>query len=329
MKVFVTGATGFLGQRVVLEALRAGYEVRAVVRPMAEIPVPRENLEIVRLDLRQRDGLAEALRGCDAVIHLAAARSGDFFDRFAGTVSATENLLAAMKEAGLSHIVLVSSLAVYDYLHIPQGATLNEDSPIDQRMIDRDDEAHTKMLQERLVRQWAQEHRWAWTILRPGVIFGPGRVMCERLGIAMGEHWWFRLGSWAPIPLTFVDNCAEAIVLAVAHSEALGETINVIDDDPPSQLRYGAMLRDRMRPPPRIVPVSWLILQSGAFLVWEANGHLLGGRAILPELLIPARLHARCKPLRYDNSLAKRLLGWTPRYSLHQALDQSIRPQTD
>ena len=151
MKIFITGATGFLGQRLVLEALRSGYAVRAVVRPMATPPPARDGLEIVRLDLRDRGGLVEALRGCDAVIHLAAARGGDFYDRFAGTVSATENVLSAMTEAGVSHIVLVSTLAVYDYLHIPQGATLNEDSPIDRRMIDRDEEAHTKLLQERLV----------------------------------------------------------------------------------------------------------------------------------------------------------------------------------
>ena len=44
----------------------------------------------------------------------------------------------------------------------------------------------------------------------------------------------------------------------------------------------------------------------------------------MPGLLVPARLHARCKPLRYRNDRAKRVLGWSPRYTLEQAVDRSL-----
>ncbi len=73
---------------------------------------------IVQADLRSRRGLTEAVTGHDAVLHLAAAKSGDLYAQYAGTVVATENLLAAMTEAGVRRIVLVSSLSVYDYLKL-------------------------------------------------------------------------------------------------------------------------------------------------------------------------------------------------------------------
>ena len=54
------------------------------------------------------------------------------------------------------------------------------------------------------------------------------------------------------------------------------------------------------------------------------NRVLLGNRAKIPGLLIPARLHARCKPLRYTNQKIRDVLQWKPRYSLTEALDRSI-----
>ena len=67
-----------------------------------------------------RRGLAEALAGHDVVLHLAAAKSGDLYAQYAGTVVATENLLTAMTDAEVKRIVLISSLSVYDYLQIAE-----------------------------------------------------------------------------------------------------------------------------------------------------------------------------------------------------------------
>ena len=97
--VFITGASGFLGRYVVQAALDQGYRVKAVVRPASNASQlswsTHPQVELVRLDLRQAKGIAEALAGVDWVIHLAAVKGGDFYDRFAGTVIATENLLRA------------------------------------------------------------------------------------------------------------------------------------------------------------------------------------------------------------------------------------------
>src|SRR5947207_14123914 len=130
MKVLVTGATGFLGRHVVAEALERGHAVRAVVRPAGDVNRIDGDVECARVDLRSSRGLVEACRGVDAVIHCAAAKSGDFYTQFAGTVLATENLLKSMKEAGVKHIVAISSVSVYDYKKLWSFSRLDESSPL-------------------------------------------------------------------------------------------------------------------------------------------------------------------------------------------------------
>jgi hypothetical protein len=57
---------------------------------------------------------------------------------------------------------------------------------------------------------------------------------------------------------------------------------------------------------------------------WLTNKLLLGNRAKIPSILVPCRLHARIKPLRYTNRKIKDLLGWNPRYGLEEAIDRSL-----
>src|SRR5882672_273429 len=160
MNVLVTGATGFLGRHVVAEALSRGHTVRAVVRPTSDANQLDRAVECVRVDLRSPRGLVESCRGVDAVIHCAAAKSGDFYAQFAGTVLATENLLKAMKEAGVKHIVAISSLSVYDYKNLWSFQRLDELSPLELNPQERDEYAQTKLLQENLVKETAQQNGW-------------------------------------------------------------------------------------------------------------------------------------------------------------------------
>jgi nucleoside-diphosphate-sugar epimerase len=323
MKLLITGATGFLGGHVVAEALSRGHRVRAVVRPAGDVHKLDGDVEPVRVDLRNSRGLVDACRGVDAVIHLAAAKTGDFYAQFAGTVLATENLLRAMKETGVEQIVSISSLSVYDYRKLWSFQRLDESSPLESRPRDRDDYAYTKLLQEKLVRQTAQKHSWKWTILRPGVIFGKDNLWTARLGIE-GRRFWLRTGAWATLPLTYVENCAQAILLALESPAANGGTFNVIDDDLPNQRTYAAQLRRRLPGRPRIIPVPWTLLRAVAGLADLTNKVLFKGRAKLPGLLIPARLHARCKPLRFSNDRLKQATGWKPKYSWREGLDRSM-----
>jgi nucleoside-diphosphate-sugar epimerase len=256
-------------------------------------------------------------------LHLAAAKSGDLYAQYAGTVVATENLLAAMDEARVRRIVLVSSFSVYDYMKIRSFAVLDETSPVERDAFERDEYAHTKLVQERLVRDHAVRGGWDYTVLRPGVIYGKDNLWTARLGVRGGRVW-LRTGAWARLPLTYVENCAEAIVLAAETEAASAQTLNVVDDDMPTQRRYASLLRRRFSPRPIILPVAWSIMRGLAGLATLTNKLLLGGRAKIPGIFMPCRLAARCKPLRFSNRKIKDVLGWKPRYSLDEALGRSL-----
>lgn len=327
MKLLITGASGFIGRCVVADALRRGHEVRAMIRPASAIEslewMDDANVEIVKADLRSRHGLAEAVTGVDTVIHVAAAVSGDFYGQFAGTVMATENLLLAMEEAQVQRIVLVSSFAVYDYIGKWSHSTLDENSPVEPKPEIRHPYCQTKLMQENLVRDFCNERGWHWSALRPGAVYGRNHLWTTRLGIN-GARWWIRLGAHAAVPLTYVENCAEAIVLAAEKEESNGQVFNIVDDDPPSQRRYMKELKARAsKPRPKIFPVSWTIMRLLARCAWLTNLVLFRGRAKVPAILVPESLHASAKPLRYPNDHLKSTLGWRCRFTRQEALDRS------
>ena len=334
MKLLVTGSAGFLGRAVVAEALRRGHVVRAMVRPACDISAlawSENEPEAVRVDLRCREGLVDAVGGVDAVIHLAATKFGDLYSQLNGTVLATENLLAAMAEARVRRIVLVSSFSVYDYRPLWTFGLLNEDSPLEAGPTGRDPYSCTKLLQEKLVRACTASQDLRSTILRPGVIFGPGETWTARLGIKLGNRTWVRTGAWARLPLTYVANCADAVLLCVESNASVGRTFNVVDDETPTQRRYARAIRLRTIPPPRVIPVPWTALRVVASVASVSNRIFFGSRARLPQVLDPSCLHARCKPLRYTNASIEKAVGWRPRVSLKEALDRCFsrtRPAT-
>ena len=329
MKFLITGAGGFLGRYVVAEALHRGHAVRAMLRSsgkddqLAWINDP--HVEIVRADLRSRRGLTEAIKGVDAVLHLAAAKSGDMYAQYACTVVATENLLSAMDEAGVRKIVLVSSFSVYAYQKIRGYSVLDEDSPVEEDAFERDEYAHTKLVQERLVREHGSKDNWNFTILRPGVIYGKDNLFTARLGMHAGRVM-LRMGALARLPLTYVENCAQAIVMSAACEAASGQTLNVVDDETPSQRRYCSLIRGHLSPAPVIVPIPLFAMRLLAGIAKMTNTLLLGGRAKIPGIFVPARLEARFRPLRFSNAKIKALLGWSPKYSLVEALQRSTSP---
>lgn len=326
MKLLVTGASGFLGKHVVAELLRRGHGVRAMVRPGTDesrLPWCGSDVEFAKVDMRSRTGLVDAVRGVDVVIHTAATKSGDLYEQLGGTVVATENLLDAMKEAGVEHIVGISSFSVYEYLGRYGGGLINEGSKLAVEPGKRDEYCQTKLLQEKLIREYATEHRWRWTILRPGVIYGRGNTWTARLGVKLSESRWLLTGLRARLPLSYVENCADAIALSMENVSAYNQVINVIDDECPSQLSYARKIAYYERERPRLIPIPWTAMRVIARFGRLTNIILFGGRAKIPGIFDPAKLHARCKPMRYSNSCLHNVLDWRQRYTLDEALERS------
>lgn len=325
MKILVTGAIGFVGRFVVQTLIDAGYLVRVVVRPGKDLSkLPWQNnasIEVFEADLAKLSEDTLLLSDVDAVIHLVASKSSDFATAYQDTVVATQQLLSAMEKSQVWRLIAVSSFSVYDYGAIAAGDCLDETTPLEAQPELRDAYARTKLLQEELYHQFGRLPQAAVTILRPGMIYGPGTLWNACQGTGAGPAW-IVIGPSAQMPLTYVENCAEAMVAALKSPDSVGSTVNIVDDDLPTRQAYTEALVQKGDWKPTVIPVSWRFFRQIAQIVWAGSQRLLGGRGKLPGLLIPARLDARLKPLIYTNAKAKQVLGWQPRYGWQEALER-------
>jgi 2-alkyl-3-oxoalkanoate reductase len=323
MKLLITGASGFIGRYGVAAALRKGYDVRAVVRAAGQpLPWPSHpQLEVIYLDLQDTARLTEALNGIDTVVHLAAVLSGTFEEQRQGTVLATQSLLGALKTSCVQHLIAVSTFSVYDYLSLSPGTILSESIPLETHPERRDGYAQTKLLQEVLVRKFATETSIPLTILRPGIVYGKDRLWNASLGVNVKDRLWVCVGDRATLPLLYVENCADAIVQAILYPPKSRHTINLVDDNLPTQKEYRDAIRQVMPHLPAKVTLPWAVVNQLSRLASQIPGL---ARAKLPGLLVPARVHARFKPLAYSNTRAKQYLDWTPRFSLQESLARSV-----
>ncbi len=324
MKLLITGASGFIGRYVVAAALRKGYTVRALVRSAKQAMLwpHHPQLEVVCCgDLQDAVNLPAALDGIDTIVHLAAVLSGTFEEQKQGTVLATRTLLKALKDAEVQHLIAISTFSVYDYLALSQGTILSESMPLESHPEQRDGYTQTKLAQEVLVRQFATETPTLLTILRPGIVYGKDHLWHGSLGVNVKDRLWVCVGDRATLPLLYVENCADAIMKAVQHPPKSRHTINLTDDDLPTQKVYRAALQQVLPNLPPKVTLPWAVVNqlSG----WAAKIPGISP-ANLPGLLVPARVHARFKPLAYSNTRAKQYLDWVPQFSLPEALERSI-----
>ncbi len=131
MRVFVTGGTGFIGGAVIRCLLAAGHEVRALVRPGANVrQLHGLPVQHVAGDLRHADSLRPGIAGCDWVFHVAALYSywgHRWEDFYQVNMEGTRRVLQSAQDEGAKRIVYTSSVAV---LGIPENCSLGtEESP--------------------------------------------------------------------------------------------------------------------------------------------------------------------------------------------------------
>jgi nucleoside-diphosphate-sugar epimerase len=328
-RLLVTGATGFIGVRVVEALLQQGFRdlvclarVSSDVTPLEAVACRHRaqgRIEVVRGNLLSREDCARAVRGVAVILHLAAgAGEKSFPDAFANSVVATRNLLdASLEEGCLRRFVLVSSFAVYTNIANPRPGVLDESGPVEERPALRGDAyCFAKVKQEAIVREYGERYAVPYVILRPGAVYGPGkREITGRVGI--GTFGVFvHLGGSNRIPFTYVDNCAEAIVLAASRPDVDGEVFNVVDDDLPSSRTFLRLYKRNVAPFASIyLPhvVSRVLCHA-----WER--YATWSRGQLPPVFNGRRWHAEWKRTRYPNAKIKAGLGWTPRVPMAEGL---------
>jgi nucleoside-diphosphate-sugar epimerase len=327
-RLLVTGSNGFVGTRVVENLLARGFSrLRLFVRPSSKLDRLKSvlekypagtNAEIVAGDLLSREDCRRAAAGVAVVYHLAAGMDKSFAGAFMNSALATRNLMDAFMEHGhVKRFVNVSSFAVYSNLNLARGALLDETCPLEDAPQERFDAyGFGKLKQEELVRQYGEKYQLPHVILRPGAIFGPGKkALSGRVGIDT-FGFFIHLGGSNQLPLTFVDNCAEAVVLAGLKPGVDGEIFNVVDDDPPSS---GEFLRAYNRKAKRSFSLRIpYIVAHGMCCLWENYSKRSQGQ--LPPVFNRRRAAAEWKGNRYTNQKLRERLGWKARVNMDQAM---------
>jgi nucleoside-diphosphate-sugar epimerase len=319
--VLITGAAGFIGTRVVESLLRRGFSrLRCLARPGSDVTrldaiARREpGVEIVRGNLLSRADCAAAVEDVALIYHLAAAKGEKSFpDAFMNSVVTTRNLLdATLGGRCLRRFVHVSSFAVYANRDNPQRRLLDESSPVEPQPALRGEAyCFAKVKQEELVAEYGRTRGIRCVIVRPGYVYGPGHhEISGRVGV--GTFGVFvHLGGSNTIPFTYVDNCADAIVLAGLRRGVDGEVFNVVDDELPTSRQFLRLYKRNVRRFPSIyLPHA---LSHALCWLWERYAAWSEGQ--LPPVFNRRRWHATWKKTRYTNDRAKARLGWTPQIS--------------
>lgn len=320
MKVLVTGAGGFLGRAVVSRLQERGHEVRAVVRPSSPIPPWPATVEVFRADLRVEEDLVSAFDGVDAVLHLAAATSGNEDMQFSSTVVATERFLDAMAKSAVKRLVHVSSLVVYDWSKAT--SFMDETTPLEANPYAMGGYTIAKIWQERVVSRIAKAHSWDLTIVRPGFIWGIDHTQIAGMGRQFGRFY-LLFGPFTRLPLCHVDNCADCLVTAVENPAASGEIFNAIDSDDVRVWRYVSEYARRTGQRGMLLPIPYRVGLGVAQLAALTSRWLFGSKGKLPSLLTPRRFESQFKPIRFNNLRLTRKLNWAPPLSFDECLEAS------
>jgi len=327
-RILVTGSNGFIGAKVVENLLERGFSnLRCFVRPSSRLerlervlqtsPHGR-NVELLSGDLLSVDDCRRAVDGISIIYHLAAGFDKSFAGAFMNSALTTRNLLEAFVQGGHpKRFVNVSSFAVYSNFRLKAGAVLDESCPLEDAPQERcDPYGFGKLKQEEIVRQYAGSHGLPFVILRPGTVFGPGkRELSGRVGIdTFGVF--IQVNGSNVLPLTFVDNCADAIVLSGLKPDIDGEVFNVVDDELLTSRQFLKAYTKQTKPS-FTVKIPYLLAYPLCAL-WESYSRYSKGQ--LPPAFNRRRCAAEWKAMKFSNAKLRTRLGWKPRVDLKTAM---------
>jgi nucleoside-diphosphate-sugar epimerase len=328
MKILLTGGTGFLGPHVLDKLLASGEtDIRCLVRVGSSraridevLQKHNTTVEVAGGSLTSPQAAAKLLDGVDVVYHVAAALKGQPADMFANTVVASKNLLEGILLQGRPiKTVLISSFSVYGAADLPRGGVVDETTPLESRPEKRDLYGQCKLRQEQLFWEYHRQKRLPLTVLRPGVIYGPrGSALSSRIGLRMPGIFLF-FGGDNLLPLSYVENCAEAIVHAGKNAPVDGEVYNVLDDELMSCREFFRRYRrevERLRS----ITVPYPLLKAAGALVERYHVY---SRGQLPAVLTPYKVAASWKGTTFDNQKLK-ALGWRPRVSTEEGIRRTF-----
>jgi nucleoside-diphosphate-sugar epimerase len=316
MRVFLTGATGFIGGHVARKLAGRGDEVRALVRSAAKAAELEElGCELVVGDLSDTAALASGLGGCDAMIHNAAVyRVGipesEHRGMYEANVLGTERALRAALEAGTPKVVYVSTIGAFGNTHGEVVDETYEHPGRDFTSYYEQTKYEAHQVAKRLIAEGLPG-----VIVQPGGVYGPGDH--SELGNQIKQFLAGRMPMMAfpdlGMNMVHVDDVADGILLALDKGEVgeayvLGGEITTMRE----LIATVGRVKDK-KPPSRAIPVGLLkVLRPAGPLV----GKLMGQPPNLGELISSA--DGVTFWAKHDKAIAE--LGYSPR-----GLEQGMR----
>ncbi|HZP05458.1 MAG TPA: aldehyde reductase [Terracidiphilus sp.] len=319
-KVLVTGGSGFIGSHAILQLLAAGHQVRTTVRDLrreADVRAllkqggaePGSRLSLAATDLTKDAGWAEAVAGCEYVLHVASPLPPSVpkheDELIVPARDGALRVLRAARDAGVERVVLTSSFAAVGYGHKVQNAPFNETNWTN---LDGDDlTAYTKSktLAERAAWDFIAKEGGGLELstVNPVGVFGPVLGADYSTSILIVQR--LMDGALPGSPkLSFgvvdVRDVADLHIRAMTHPMAKGERFLAVASDFLWMRQIAQVLKSRMGSAARRVPTREL----PNWMVRLASLRDPAIKLILPEL---------GKRKNATNEKARRVLGWAPR----------------
>ncbi|HEX8375298.1 MAG TPA: NAD-dependent epimerase/dehydratase family protein [Geminicoccaceae bacterium] len=320
MRILITGGTGFIGSRLALRAASRGHEVAAV--GMANTPAEGANrqelasagVEVALMDVEKLAGTVDLFRGRDAVIHLAAAQHevnvpDEHFRKV--NVEGTRLLLDAAKAADVGRFVYGSTIGVYG----ERDGVIDETTPTGPDNV----YGRTKLEAERLVLARAGEQ--PVTAVRIAETYGPGDRRLLKLFRAVAKGRFFLIGAGQNLhhPV-FVDDLADALLLAATHPAAAGDMFLTPGKDAITTDQMVAAVAAAVgKPMPRLRVPLWPMMAAA-----YALEHTLRPIGVQPPLH-RRRMDFFKKSFRLNGDKATRVLGFAPEVGFREGAERTAR----
>ncbi|WP_041042089.1 NAD-dependent 4,6-dehydratase LegB [Paramagnetospirillum magnetotacticum] len=307
-KILVTGADGFIGSHLTEALVRRGHDVRAMVCYNSfnswgwldhSEPEIKRSLDVFSGDIRDPFGVREAVKGCDAVLHLAALIAIPFSYHSPATyvdtnVTGTLNVLQAVRDLGVGRLVHTSTSEVYGTARF---VPITEDHPL----VGQSPYSASKIGADQMAEAFWRSFATPVTILRPFNTFGPRQsaraVIPTIITQLLAGRRKIKLGAVHPTrDFNYVADTVRAFIAAMEAEGIEGETINAASN-------FEISIGDTARAIARAVGCDVEIECEEARL--------------RPEKSEVERLWG-------DNAKAARLLGWSPRYGGGDGFDRAL-----
>ena len=319
-RVLVTGGSGFLGCWCVLQLLAAGHEVATTVRTRGREPdvlamveaggnARGREIDFFEADLLGDNGWADAVRGCDFVLHVASPFGGSAPGSEAELIAAARDgslrVLRAARDGGVRRVVLASSFAAVGYGRGTRETPFTESDWTDVSQPDVQPYIRSKTLAERAAWDFisAEGGGMELAVVNPVGIFGPilGPDYSSSIDIIRS----MLTGGMPAVPRTYfgvvdVRDAADLHLRAMVSPKAAGERFLAVAGEPMSMLEVAQILRRRL---------------GGAAA--KAPRHQLPDAVVKTMALTSPRMRQIASQLgmrrRASHAKAREVLGWSPR----------------